>query len=219
MEPSFIENLQAVPKEVYAIIPSLLWFILVLGLLIFFRGNLIDLFSRLAGFEALGVKVNCMRESIDAAVELAKKSEKWQVDVPKQDERKVIERAKRRMKLFKGTQILWVDDEPENNLNERRMFRELDCDLDCVKSTDDALKVLKGAPYDFIISDMARPESTTAGLDMVKTFHERGVHTPVILYVGEHRPELGVPAYAFGITNRPDQLLHLVLDVLERTKG
>lgn len=219
MESSFIKTLNDIPEEAYGIIPSLLWFILVLGLLIFFRGNLIDLFSRLAAFEALGVKVNCMRESIDAAVELAKKSEKWQVDVPKQDERKVIERAKGRLGLFKGAQILWVDDEPENNLNERRMFRQLDCDLDCVKSTEEALNVLKAAPYDFIISDMARPESTTAGLEMVKALYERGVHIPVILYVGVHRPDLGVPPYAFGITNRPDQLLHLVLDVLERTKG
>jgi hypothetical protein len=35
-------------------------------------------------------------------------------------------------------------------------------------------------------------------------------------YVDEARP---VPIGAFGITDRPDEVLHLILDVLEREAG
>jgi hypothetical protein len=34
--------------------------------------------------------------------------------------------------------------------------------------------------------------------------------------VGNFNAQDGVPLGAFGITNRPDELLHLVLDIVER---
>jgi hypothetical protein len=40
----------------------------------------------------------------------------------------------------------------------------------------------------------------------------------VIFYVGEFDPGRGLPPFAFGLTNRPDELLHLILDVLARRK-
>jgi hypothetical protein len=40
----------------------------------------------------------------------------------------------------------------------------------------------------------------------------------VIFYVGRLDPGAERPAGSFGITNRPEELLHLVLDVLERTR-
>ena len=43
--------------------------------------------------------------------------------------------------------------------------------------------------------------------------------TPVIFYVGEVDERRGPPPGSAGITNRPDELLHLVLDVLERRRS
>jgi hypothetical protein len=40
----------------------------------------------------------------------------------------------------------------------------------------------------------------------------------VIFYLWDYKPELGTPAGAFGITKRPDKLLHLVIDALARTE-
>jgi hypothetical protein len=42
---------------------------------------------------------------------------------------------------------------------------------------------------------------------------------PVIFYVAELRPELRVPRGAFGITNDPEGLVHLVFDGLERGRA
>ncbi len=41
----------------------------------------------------------------------------------------------------------------------------------------------------------------------------------MIFYIGVVDPNKGVPVQAFGITNRPDELLHLTLDALERKKA
>ena len=42
--------------------------------------------------------------------------------------------------------------------------------------------------------------------------------TAVVFYVGRVDRAAGVPAGSFGITNRPDELLHLVMDALERCR-
>jgi hypothetical protein len=73
-----------------------------------------------------------------------------------------------------------------------------------------------------IISDIDRayPEpNPRAGLDMLPRLAEAGVHLPVVFYVGRLDPAAGVPPGAFGVTNRPDELLNLTLDALERIRG
>jgi hypothetical protein len=91
-------------------------------------------FSRLGSFEALGVKFVTVQNSIDAAIELAEKSPQWKVEIPPAEKRQALHRARERVALFKGVQLLWVDDHPENNLNERRMVRQLGVDIDSTKS-------------------------------------------------------------------------------------
>jgi hypothetical protein len=54
---------------------------------------------------------------------------------------------------------------------------------------------------------------------MLPRLHEAGFSRPVIFYVGRPEPGAGVPAGAFGLTNRPDQLLQLVIDALSRIRN
>jgi CheY-like chemotaxis protein len=165
-----------------------------------------------------GVELSFVRESIDSAIELAEKSPQWKVKVPSSDKEKVLKRVKRNLRIFRDAEILWVDDHPENNLNERRMFRKLKSQIDLADSTEEALKMLGIARYNLVISDMARGDDDTAGLKFLKKFREFDETTPVIFYVGVIKREKGVPKQAFGITNRPDELLNLTFDVLERKK-
>jgi CheY-like chemotaxis protein len=208
--------------ELIQVAPSVLWFVLAVFVLYRYRQQIGDQLGRLSSIEALGVRLDCIREGIDAAVALARKSEKWQVDVPPEDERRVIARAKRSAAMFRGTQILWVDDMPANNVNERRMFTQLGCCIDQVTDTEDAVRHLRAPPeqyYELVISDIARGDDPAAGIEMLPRLRALGIEVPVILYVGVHDPSRGVPAHAFGVTNRPDRLLHLVIDILERTKS
>jgi hypothetical protein len=51
---------------------------------------------------------------------------------------------------------------------------------------------------------------------MLTTFRDAGIALPVIFYIGNLKPDAGVPAGAFGVTNRPDVLLTLVGEALAR---
>jgi CheY-like chemotaxis protein len=200
------------------ILPSLLWFTLIAFILYAYRQRVGDLLTRLGSFEAMGVKFTCMSDAFDEVLELAEKAPQWKVDVSLKDKRRALNRASRHFDVFRGGQFLWVDDHPENNVNERRMFRQLDVDVDTVTSNDAALKALDVAKYDLIITDIGRDGQTSNGLDLLKMVNERKMDIPIIIYVGDFKPELGVPGYAFAITHRPDELLHLTLDILDRNQ-
>lgn len=206
-------------SEFVKLIPSILWFFLVVVLLLlFYRPIKEDLLPNLTSFKAGGIELSFIRESMDAALKIAEKSPQWKVEVPPMDKERALKRAKKHLQIFRNAQFLWVDDHPENNLNERRMFRQLRVDVDTAQSTTEALEVLKNGRFDLVISDMARGSEATDGLKFLKQFRQTNETTPVIFYVGVFEPQKGVPAQAFGITNRPDELLHLTLDALERKK-
>ncbi|GAB4376511.1 MAG: response regulator [Calditrichia bacterium] len=215
--------------ELIRLVPSLLWFALIVGFFILFQDQIKALLKKLSGFKAMGVELSFVKESFDEAVrlaqkrderivELAEKAPQWKVEISGEDKERALNRVKHHLELFKSSKILWVDDFPENNVNECRMFRSLGVSIDQVLSTREALEVLKQKRYDVVLSDMSRGKEAAAGLKFIKAFREFDQSTPVIFYVGTFLPEKGVPPYAFGITKRPDELLHLVLDALERKK-
>jgi CheY-like chemotaxis protein len=204
--------------ELIKILPALLWFALAASILFIYRQRMGDLLSRLSSIEFMGTKLACMADAIDDALELAEKSPQWQVHISPGDKRRALNRARRHHEVFRGAQFLWVDDHPENNVNERRMFRQLHVDIDTVTSNDVALMALEAAKYDLLLTDIGRDNETSNGLDLLRMVHSRGMEIPIVIYVGSFRPEMGVPGYAFGVAHRPDQLLHLTLDVLDRKR-
>jgi CheY-like chemotaxis protein len=172
----------------------------------------------LTSLKAGGVELSFVKDSINAALELAEKSPQWKVAVSSKDKEQALKRARKHLHVFRDAQFLWVDDHPENNVNEQVMFRQLKVKIQNAESTEKALEILKISHFDLVISDMARGDETTAGLKFLQQFRNTDKTTPVIFYVGVFDPEKGLPAHAFGITNRPDELLHLILDALERCK-
>ncbi len=212
--------MESVEPELIKIIPSILWFLLAVVVILMFQRTIREeLLPNLATLEAGSVKLRFARNSMDAAIDLGQKSPQWHVVVPPEDKTRVLNRARKQVGIMKDAQFLWVDDHPDNNVNERRMFRRLGVDVDIATTTDEALRLLQGGSYDLVISDMARGSEKAAGLDMLRRYHSAGDSAPVIFYVGVINPTLGVPAGAFGITNRPDELLHLILDAMARKRS
>lgn len=200
------------------IVPSILW--IVLGIIIFslfYKQIRYDILPKLTGIKVMGVGFSFIQNSIDAAIEFGAK---WHIDVSEKDKTEALERAKRNIDVFNNARILWIDDRPENNRHERRMFRQLRTHVDNATNSADALKLLDIDIYDLVISDIARKdERDDDGIKFLNTFRDQDSNTPVIFYVGNYVQKQGVPPMAFGITDRPDQLLHLVLDALERKKS
>ena len=129
-------ELVQIATELIKLIPSILWFLFVVILvLLFYRPIRDDLLPNLTSLKAGGVELSFIKDSIDAALELAQKSPQWKVAVSLKDKEQALKRARKHLKVFRDAQFLWVDDHPENNLNERRMLRQLKAEIDTAKSS------------------------------------------------------------------------------------
>ena len=221
-------------------LPPYLWFGLLVFLLVRYRSQIEQLLRRLTGFKGMGVELAFAAASLDDAVaererflapealnQGPKADAAHRVEVPELDRKRALERARASLDLLAGKRILWVDDVPVNNRNERRILRGLGMVSEAAISTEEALARLERdeSQFDLIISDMARDGDPEAGLrlfaDYAELVERQGRapddRLPLVFYVGRYNPGRGGPAGSFGITNRPDQLLHLVIDALAQT--
>ncbi|MCO7186839.1 MULTISPECIES: winged helix-turn-helix domain-containing protein [unclassified Pseudoalteromonas] len=78
--------------------------------------------------------------------------------------------------------ILWVDDNPQNNLQEKRYFERHHIGVYPVKTTEEALLLLQMYEYNLIISDMGRAEEPLAGLKLLQQLRATGNQTPYYFY-------------------------------------
>jgi CheY-like chemotaxis protein len=138
--------------------------------------------------------------------------------VSEDDRSQVLRRAKHATAILQGAQILWVDDTPSNNIYERRLLRSLGVFVDLARSTAEAVEMLQDAKYDAVISDMAQDGNPEAGIQLLSEMRKRNLYRWTIFYIGHVDMERGTPPYAFGIVDRPDHLLHYLIDVLERER-
>jgi CheY-like chemotaxis protein len=199
--------------ELIRLIPALLWVGLVAVLLVVFSDQIRHhLIPRLTGVKGFGVELTFLKE------ELARAAENLPAGTVK-NQSQVARRAERLLPVIKGARILLVNDNPEEMRYAVDIMRSLNMNIDISRSTDEALQALQRNSYDVMISDMKREGEEAAGQQLLRESLKKGIARPTIFTVGRYDPERGVPPYAFGITNRLDELLNLVFDVLERSRG
>jgi CheY-like chemotaxis protein len=128
-----------------------------------------------------------------------------------------LRRAEQVERVLRGARVLWVDDHPENNAWERELFRSLGVVIVPVESTRSALACLQAEPFDVVLSDIRRDGEPIDGIDGAMQIHSAVPSLPIVFYIRDftHRR---IPEPASGITNEPNELLHLVLDRLERAR-
>lgn len=78
--------------------------------------------------------------------------------------------------------ILWVDDFPENNEEERAYLQELNCRVDVATDTESALEMMRGQQYILVISDMSRGNDEVAGLTLLQRRRAAGLFAPTFVY-------------------------------------
>lgn len=78
--------------------------------------------------------------------------------------------------------ILWVDDNPGNNLAERQQFESRGIAVYIATNTEDALTLLSMYRYQAVISDMGRGDEPLAGLKLMERMRARRDKTPYFLY-------------------------------------
>jgi CheY-like chemotaxis protein len=123
----------------------------------------------------------------------------------------------RLIRRARNATVLWVDDRPGNNTNERHALEAVGVNFALATSTEEALDRLKNQTFDAIISDMGRPPDPQAGYTLLDKLRSSGDQTPFIIYAGSTAPEHRAEARrrgAQGSTNRPDELFEMVLSTL-----
>jgi CheY-like chemotaxis protein len=195
------------------LIPPILWVSVILcGLLLFYNPIRANLIPRLTEFKAFGIEASFIKGALDRA---AKK-------VPAGDEQSrgaVARRAERSAEIIAGARILLVNDVPEEMSNVIEILKSLKVVVDISTDTEAALALLKRVHFDAVVSDMNRAGVPNEGILFLNRAIELHINRPTIFTVGQYDPDRGTPAHAFAITNRVDDLLHYIFDVLERSRG
>lgn len=113
--------------------------------------------------------------------------------------------------------VLWVDDRPENNINERQAFRQVGLDISLALSTDEALARVASEDFALVISDMTREEGPREGFVLLEKLRERDTTTPYLIYAGRATGGLKAEARALGAqgaTNSPQELFRTSMSLL-----
>ena len=113
--------------------------------------------------------------------------------------------------------ILWVDDRPNNNSNERRALEEMGLEFTLALSTQEALAILSKERFAAIISDMGRREGPQEGYVLLDAVRGNDAETPFFIYARSNAPKHKREARqrgAQGSTNSPRELFDMIVQAL-----
>jgi CheY-like chemotaxis protein len=198
--------------EVVKLAPSILWVGFALLVVLLFRSTIAE---RLLGLRSLELPGG-VKAQFDAA--LAQAAASTGTTIPAGERTRLERRVARDANLLRGSRLLWIDDEPSSTRTERSALTALGVVVDTATSDRDAGHHMATEQYDVIISDIARGARNDAGLAFIPNIRESDESVPIIFYIRNLAPDLGTPAGAHGLTNRPDELVDLLLDALERRR-
>ena len=194
-------------EVIVVLAPHLLWAVLLVWVLRRVGWATVrDMLERVSEVEVAG-----MRVAIESGVKSA--AEAQNVAVPLEERTIVAERLRKAQRRVAGTRMLWIDDYPAGNKAEMSVLNGLGATIDVARSDSEARKQLDGGVYDVVLSDIKRGESQDAGIKFLPVIRDAPLGPAVIFYVRESK---GTPDGAFGIATRPDELMHLIVDALER---
>jgi CheY-like chemotaxis protein len=205
------ELVASAEEEAIRLIPSLLWILFAaVALAVFYRPIRYELLPRLSSLKLPGGIELTLKNHIDDA------AKQQGVQVSEDDKTRIVRRLERSQSVVRGASILWIDDTPQNNANESSILTTFGAQITTAKTSAEAEKQLKKGRFDLVISDIRREGEADKGLRFLEQ-HSKLPST--IFYVRDCDEARGTPPHAFAITNRPHQLLHYVLDALERGRG
>lgn len=110
--------------------------------------------------------------------------------------------------------VLWVDDNPQNNLQELAYLKQHQVAVYSVTNSNDALTLLSLYHYDAVISDMGRADDPLAGLKLLQAMRQQGIKTAFYLYTimpSAAKSQLLQQHGAQGVATEPQQLYKYIL--------
>jgi CheY-like chemotaxis protein len=198
--------------EVIKISPGLISAGLAVALVAFYHKEVRALLTRMTKFKALGVEAEFSAKAMDGAI-IAQG-----VQVSDGDRKGALKRLAFIAPLLRDARMLWVDDNPASTRNERAVLEGFGARVDTVTSSAEAERAVRDNIYTLVITDLKREGRDDEGLQFVSRLVASRTYVWTIAYTGSDQTGKARPANLFGITNRPDHLMHLVCDIVEREK-
>ena len=125
-----------------------------------------------------------------------------------------ISSLQNRDRTYWRNHILWVDDRPDNNINERNAFEAMGTTFSLAVTTNEALANINRRQFAAIISDMGGKEGPREGYVLLDKLRESGDQTPLFFYAASNSPEHKREAIEHGgqgYTNNPQELFRMVM--------
>lgn len=208
---------ETVAVEIIKTVPAALWVGFAVLVYLTMRHALLPQFGRLTNVKTAGIELRFAEKLMDEAA--AQQGAAMQS--PASDTRAAISRLDHAADLMAGGRILWVDDNPEWTEPLVRLFRQVGMAVDSIRSTSEALAALRQRSYDLVITDMLRhteQPAETAGYTLIDALEKQGSELPIIMLTATFDPWRGVHPRLFAYTNRIDELVQYVIDVMERVR-
>lgn len=208
---------------VSTVVGAVAWPLVVLLVAWLFRKALRDVVTRAheLSVTAPGVSITAKREAAATqALVRAAASKSRASGLSRGTLRLEVEEASRVVEDFgRPPRLLWVDDRPSNNRHEVAAFEALGMVVELSTSTEDALRKISddSRRFDLVISDMGRREGPMEGYVLLDALRKRKYNTPFLIYAASRKPEHydeSVRRGALGCTNRPKELMRMVLRAL-----
>ncbi|GAA4314812.1 hypothetical protein GCM10023086_36280 [Streptomyces venetus] len=194
-------------------VPAVLWVAFAATVYFTLRGTIVQrMVPRLTAVRALGVEVELAGELLDRA------QDESTTTVTATARRTALGRLEHAADVLRGGKLLWVDDRPESNAPLVELFRTAGMHVDVTLSTEEATPLFRRRPYDIIVSDIDRDGDRQAGIKMLRLLEQYKIDVPVLIYTGRFDPERGVDRRIFAATTVPVELVHYVIDLMERVR-
>ncbi|UFQ16542.1 MULTISPECIES: response regulator [Streptomyces] len=204
---------EAIWIKLIGTLPSIFWAIFAIIVYLSLRETIIHrLVPRVTALRALGVEVEMAGQLLEQAAEHSDSP------VTPTMRRGVLSRLEHAADTLKGGRLLWIDDHPEHNGSLISLFRSMGMVVDTARSTAEGLTALRHGSHDIILSDMDRDGDPRAGITMLRELEDAGVDLPVVVHAQNFNPELGVDSRIFAGTNNPVEVVHYVIDLMERIR-
>ncbi len=137
-------------------------------------------------------------------------------DLPEKVQGALLSRITHYKQQEHQVKLLWLDDGPGDDPYEVKILTAMGIGMTVLHHSAEALKLLQQGGYDLLVSDIIRGGKKNEGFRFLDELREKKLALPTIFYISNFDSSRGVPPYAFGITNEPHELIHLILDALER---
>lgn len=172
--------------------------------------------STLELIEELNNNPDDFKKFINVDKELDKLTEKSNLVLPIKVKDALYERLSFIKEKGGKFNAIWIDDSPRNNYYESKILKLIGFEIAIAESSEDAFFLLMKNKYDLILSDVERNGNKYEGYEFHLKLIRQNIDIPLIFYTGFVDRSKGVPPYAFGIAYLPNELLHLVVDVIQR---